>query len=319
MKRMKRLCWTFLVLALPLLLNQCANKETTLTESDLFAAKIAEARGSWKKSKSLFGADKQGLPPDRVEALGDIALENRDYESSLVNFMAILQKNPERYDLHYKVGVIFLLNGELEAAQKELALVLVHHPEMPQAHEAMGLVHLQEKRYPLAIEEFQLVLSQDPARASARHLLGVTYLEMRQPAKAVAQLKQAVALNPSHVASYAALGEAYLELKDSRQAIATLKRGLAIDPKNQKLNFRLGNALAAENRYDEALEAFMKVGDEAQAYNNIGVHYFMAGQYEDAAKCFQRAIELRPTFYEEAKTNLQRALEKLHQMRKNDG
>jgi tetratricopeptide (TPR) repeat protein len=60
----------------------------------------------------------------------------------------------------------------------------------------------------------------------------------------------------------------------------------------------------------------MKSGDEAQAYNNIGVHYFMDGQYEEAAKCFQRAIELRPTFYEEAKTNLQRALEKLQATRK---
>jgi tetratricopeptide (TPR) repeat protein len=319
MKRMRRLGWTVVVLTLPLLLSQCANREATLTESDLLSAKIGMAQGSWKKSKGLFGADKQKLPADRVEALGEIALQNRDYESSLVNFMAILQKNPERYDLHYKVGVIFLLNGQLEAAQKELALVLVHQPEMTQAHEAMGLVHLQEKKYPLAIEEFQLVLSQDPHMANARHLLGVTYLEMRQPAKAVAQLKQAVALNPSNVASYAALGEAYLELKDSRQAIATLKRGLAIDPKNQRLNFHLGKALAAENRYDEALDTFMKVGDEAQAYNNIGVHYFMAGQYEDAAKCFQRAIELRPTFYDEAKTNLQRALEKLHQMRKNDG
>lgn len=319
MKRIRRLSWTVLVLALPLLLSQCAKKETVSPESDLFSTKMAETKDSWKKSKSLFGADKHGLPPDRLEALGEIALQNREYESSLINFMAILQKNPERYDLHYKVGVIFLLNGQLEAAQKELALVLVHQPEMIQAHEAMGLVHLQEKRYPLAVEEFRLVLSRDRSRVNARHLLGVTYLEMRQPAKAVAELKQAVALDPRHVASYNALGEAYLELKDSRQAVAVLKRGLAIDPKDQKLNFHLGNALAGEKRYDEALEVFMKVGDEAQAYNNIGVHYFMAGQYEDAAKCFQRAIELRPTFYEEAKTNLQRALEKLHQMRGNRG
>jgi len=81
----------------------------------------------------------------------------------------------------------------------------------------------------------------------------------------------------------------------------------------------LGLALAGEKRYDQALEAFMKAGDEAQAYNNIGVHYFLAGQYEEAAKCFQRAIELRPTFYGEAKSNLQKALEKLHQVQKDDG
>ena len=44
----------------------------------------------------------------------------------------------------------------------------------------------------------------------------------------------------------------------------------------------------------------------------------MDGQYEEAAKCFQRAIELRPTFYQEAKINLQRALEKLQESRHDD-
>jgi len=48
--------------------------------------------------------------------------------------MQILQEHPERYDLHYKVGVILLLSGKLEAAQKEQALVLMHQPEMLKAH-----------------------------------------------------------------------------------------------------------------------------------------------------------------------------------------
>ena len=166
---------------------------------------------------------------------------------------------------------------------------------------------------------FRLVVSQDPGRANPRHLLGITYLEAGQPGKAVVELKRALALDRRQIASYVALGQAYTELKDYRRAVDCLKQGLGLDPSNQKLNYQLGMALAGEKRYNEALEAFMKAGDEAQAYNNIGVHYFVAGQYEEAAKCFQRAIELRPTFYGEAKTNLQRALDKLHQTRKDDG
>ena len=80
-------------------------------------------------------------------------------------------------------------------------------------------------------------------------------------------------------------------------------------------NFWVG-PVAAQKQYPQALEAFMKGGDEAQAYNNIGVFYFTDGHYEEAAKCFQRALELRPTFYQEAQTNLQRALEKMQQTRK---
>ncbi len=316
MKRPKLLGCAALCLALPLLLSSClkSNNDSAARGSDPFANQ-AKTDDPFKKLK-MSRADKEGLPADRLEALGDIALQSGDYESSMINFMEILKNNPERYDLHYKVGVIFLINGQFEAARKELALVLVHRPDMLQAHEALGVVHLQEKKYPLAIEEFQMVLSQDPVRVKTRHLLGVTYLEAGQPARAVVELRRAVELDRRQTASLIALGQAYIKMKDYRQAIACLKQGLSLEPNNQKLNHQLGMALACEKRYPEALEAFMKAGDEAQAYNNIGVHYFVAGQYEDAAKCFQRALELRPTFYDEAKANLQRALEKIQQSHK---
>ena len=115
--------------------------------------------------------------------------------------------------------------------------------------------------------------------------------------------------------TYIALGQAYLKLKNYQKAIDWLKRGQSLASQDTKVNYYLGMALAGLHRYSEALQAFRLAGDEAQAYNNIGVHYFMEGRYEEAARCFQRAIDLRPTFYQEAKTNLHRALEKLQQPR----
>jgi len=321
MKVIKPLAAISWLLAMLMLLTGCTQKEQATGPSPLesLAASSSSNDTLWNKMKARFRGDNQALPQDRIEALGDAAIQTGDYESSLLDFLSILRQNPERYDLHYKVAVLFLLNGQWPAAKQELALVLVHRPEMLQAHEAMGLVHLQEKNYPLAIDEFQTVLAQDPQRVNSLHLLGLAYLESGQPGKAVVKLKRVLAVDPRHVSSIPALGQAYIDLKDYRQAIACLQQGLALDPKNEKLNYQMGMALAAEKRYNEAMDAFMKAGDEAQAYNNIGVHYFVAGQYEEAAKCFQRAIELRPSFYEEAKTNLQRALEKLQELRQGDG
>jgi tetratricopeptide (TPR) repeat protein len=317
MPPIRRLAALVLVLTLPCLTSQCARKGSrmpavrglTLEESAQLQAQYDPWAGRQPKSGET-------LPEDRLEALGDLALKNRNFENSLINYLQILQKNPERYDLHYKVGVIFLLSGKLEAAQKELALVLVHRPEMLQAHEALGLVFLQGKQYPLAIDEFQYVLSQDPRRAKTYHLLGVTFLESGRSDRAVQALKTATTLNPRQLSSLIALSKAYLGRKEYGQAAASLKQALALAPQSQKVNHLLGLALAGQKQYPQALEAFMKAGDEAQAYNNIGVYYFMDGQYEEAAKCFQRAIELRPTFYQEAKTNLQRALEKLQETRR---
>lgn len=321
MKTIKPLVGSAWLLVVLIVLTGCTQQEQSTGPSPLESLVGSSSSNDtiWNRMKARFRSDNQALPQDRLEALGDAAIQTGDYESSLLNFLSILRKNPERYDLHYKVAVLFLLNGQWLAAKKELALVLVHQPEMLQAHEAMGLLHLQEKNYPLAIDEFQTVLAQDPQRLNSLHLLGVAYLESGQPGKAVVQLKRVLAIDPRHVSSIPPLGQAYIDLKDYRQAIACLQQGLALDPKNEKLNYQMGMALAADQRYNEAMDAFLKAGDEAQAYNNIGVHYFMAGQYEEAAKCFQRAIELRPSFYEEAKTNLQRALEKLQELRQGDG
>ena len=316
-----------LAAALPWLLSQCSKKPPgatpALTSGD--AGKIAGDKLPTPNPEPFAPSSRRlldrslNLPPDRLEALGDMALANQDYETSLINFLRILQEDPQRYDLRYKVGVIFLINGQLEAARQELAFVLVKHPEMLQAHEALGLVHLQEKQYPLAIEEFQLALAQDANRPKTQYLLGIAYLESGKMDRAVLELKRAAALAPSSLAPLLAIGQAAYQMKDYTQAIAWLNRARAAAPQDQRVYYYLGMSLAALKRYDEALAAFVKAGDEAQAYNNIAVHYLGEGRYEEAAKCFQRALDLRPVLYQEARNNLQRALEKLRETRKNDG
>jgi tetratricopeptide (TPR) repeat protein len=301
------------MLALSLSLSHCSQKQGTVRGIKPKEAAALSAAYDPLDNRRTPRPDRQEIPLDRLEAMADLALQNRDFETSLVNLLEILKENPQRYDLHYKVGLIFFLTGQMEAARRELALVLVHRPEMMEAHEALGLVHVQEKHYSLALEEFQTVLAQEPRRAKTRHLLGVCYLEAGQPGRAISELKGAAELAPRQVSTYIALGQAYLQLKDYPQAITWLKKGQSLAPQNQKLNYHLGMALAAGKRYPEALEAFIQAGDEAQAFNNIGVHYFGEGRYEEAARCFQRALELRPTFYQEAKVNLHRTLEKLQQ------
>jgi tetratricopeptide (TPR) repeat protein len=316
--RLHRFLLLLVVLALPLLLGQCGGKQSPDSMRKELRKRenaLAAADAEWDKRQARAKSGANSIPLERLEVLGEMSLRSRDYESSLLNFLEILKENPSRYDLRYKVGVIYFLNGRLEMARKQLALVLVQRPEMLEAHEALGLVHLEEKKYSLAIDEFQQVLHQDPRRAKTHHLLGIAYLEARQPQRAISEFKRVLALEPRNVASLTTLGQVYLQQNNYTQALIPLKEAHTLAPQDPKVNRQLGMALGGLKRYPEALQAFMKAGDEAQAYNNLGVFYFKDGQYEDAAKCFQKALDLRTTFYQEAKTNLQRALEKLHQSR----
>lgn len=258
----------------------------------------------------------EDLPLERKEALGDLLLRTKEYEGSLYHYIQILQKEPHRADIRYKVGVILLLRGKYKEAREEFTKALAVEPEMLEAREALALTYLQEKEYNLAIKEFRTVLSKDNRRAQTHQLLGATYLMAEQPREAVRELETAHSLNPRNLSTFAALGQAHNKAKEYQKALTILKKGQAIDPNHKKINYQIGMALAGLGRYDEAFASFSKGADEAQAYNNIGVHYFMEGQYEIAAKCFQKAMELRPVFYQEAKNNLDRALEKLQEGRK---
>uniref|UniRef100_A0A7C3SHE7 Tetratricopeptide repeat protein n=1 Tax=Desulfobacca acetoxidans TaxID=60893 RepID=A0A7C3SHE7_9BACT len=258
----------------------------------------------------------QELDPERQEALADLFLKTKEYDGSLLHYLQILQKEPERHEVRYKVGVILLLKGQYKGAREEFAKVLAAQPDMLKAREALGLAYMQEKEYPPAIKEFRAVLEKDPKRAQTRHLLGVTYLMANQPRDAIRELEQANSLDPRNISTYVALGQAYNQVKEYHKALNCLKKAEALNPHHKKIHYQIGMALAGLHRYDEAFAAFAKGADEAQAYNNIGVHYFMDGEYELAAKCFQKALELRPTFYEEAKNNLDRALEKLREGKK---
>ncbi len=319
MRSAKRLVLIILVIAFLPLISHCAKEEggpkvRTLTPEEA-ARFVPPDDYTLSRPRSDLRFD-EGLSPERQEALGDLLLRSKEYEGSLVHYVQILQKEPQRHDVRYKIGVILLLKGQYKAAREELEKVLAVQPDMLEAREALGLAYMQEKEYNQAIREFRTVLSQDRRRAKTYHLLGVTYLMADQPRDAIQELEMANSMNPRNISTYVALGQAYNRAKDYQKALNCLKKGENLDPNHKRINYQIGMALAGLKRYDEAFAAFTKGSDEAQAYNNIGVHYFIDGKYEVAAKCFQKALELRPTFYQEAKNNLDRALEKLQESKK---
>jgi tetratricopeptide (TPR) repeat protein len=69
----------------------------------------------------------------------------------------------------------------------------------------------------------------------------------------------------------------------------------------------LGLILSKTGRYDLAIEAFKKGGDEAQAYNNLGFAYLKNGEREKAIQCFMKAVKSRPSYYLKASENLKKA------------
>jgi tetratricopeptide (TPR) repeat protein len=249
--------------------------------------------------------------PENLTEMAEMFLHSGDYERSLENYSKILLKNPERHDIRYKLGVALYLSGNLTDAKKAFAEVLLQKMDMVEAHDALGIVYLQENNVAAAQREFQSALALEPGRFQSRYLAGEAYLRSRQYAQALPELKAALDLAPHNAGIMSALGWSCFKLKNYDQALQWLDKAKALAPQNPKIHSRLGMVLAEQKKFPEALAAFRKAGDEAQAYNNIGVYYYLEHRYTEAVRCFQKALDLRPTHYEEAKVNLEKALARL--------
>ncbi|WP_449245282.1 tetratricopeptide repeat protein [Desulfobacca acetoxidans] len=308
----------FLALCLPLVLCQClGTKSKTQTPgfrglSGAESSRLAEIYGPGLKEPKSDQVDRD-LNLEELASQGDLFLQSRQYESSLINYYKILAQEPLRHDIRYKVGVILLLTGKLAEAEKELAEVLAYQTDLVEAHEALGLVFLQEDKLSEAQHEFRTALALEPRRPLARYFSGVAYLRADNYSQALSEFKQAQASSPNSARIMSDLGWTYFKLKNYDQGLQWLTKAKNLNPNDPKLNRRLGEVYATLNRFPEALAAYRQAGDEAQAYNNIGVHYFVAQRYRKAARCFQKALEMRSTFYQEAKLNLEKALQKLQE------
>ena len=264
----------------------------TASEADRLESQNDNA---WKKPKPA--KPEKDDSPENLAEMAEIFLQNGDYERSVQNYSRILSQNPERHDIRYKLGIALLLTGNLEEAKKEFAEILLHKMDMVEAHDALGVVYLQENKLMEAQQEFRSALALDPRRYQSHYLLGETFMRHNQFSQALPEFKAALEIVPRSARIMSAIGWTYFKQKDYDQSLQWLKKGLGIDPQNPKLNYRLGMVLAAQKKFPEALEAFRRTGDESQAFNNIGVHYYLDRRYGEAARCFQKALELRPTFY----------------------
>jgi len=109
----------------------------------------------------------------------------------------------------------------LKMAQKAYEL----NPDDYETHWTLGIVYLHRREFDLAIGEYEraLALNSNDADFLAEMSLALIYLG--QPEKSIAQLKKAMRMNPRHPSWYlGVLGDAYYHVGQYKEALATLKQ-----------------------------------------------------------------------------------------------
>lgn len=180
-----------------------------------------------------------------------------------------------------------------------------------------------------AAELFEAVVRDDPTNPQANYVLGSLAFEARRMQEAADSFSRVILLNPAFEQAYYDLATAQLNLDRPDDALATLAKARERFDQSFVIEYLSGLACGQKKDYATALKHYTAAEVIAKAtdarrlshgfYFQTAVASERSGDFENAARQFEKCLELSPNFAEaqnylgymwaERGTNLDRACE----------
>lgn len=139
------------------------------------------------------------------------------------------------------------------------------------------------------------VIRHFPQHLAARQVLGVVQHHQGKSKEAEEHFDLLCRLDPENPENWANLGTAYAGQGKTADAIKVMEKSIAMDPKRQlfKSNLALQYRQTGDYRSaEELLKEAMQEGETPVLFDNLGSLYTEMEKYEDAKKCFEKAVKL---------------------------
>jgi serine/threonine protein kinase/Flp pilus assembly protein TadD len=211
-----------------------------------------------------------------------------------------------------------LLQKSLSAAEKAVQL----DDDSPEAHSVLGEIYKSANHNEKSLSELNRVVELEPASDLAYRNLGDLYLGADVAAyqketdgqkyddretKSVKAFQKALSLNTFYWANYLALGKAYMELGDTPNARPMYQKLIEVIPDSALGYEGIGSAYLREGKLKEAIPPYEKaiaIEPKATTFSNLGTAYFFLRQHDEAAKMYERSVQLNASQSEELWGNL---------------
>jgi tetratricopeptide (TPR) repeat protein len=188
-------------------------------------------------------------------------------------------------------------DGDLAAAEAGYRGFLKRHSSVLEVRSNLGAVLAAQGRYSDAITEYQSALKGAPSNPGILLNLSLAHYKLGQIPQAVERLEKLHGLVPSNMQARLLLADCLLQM-DQNARVAELLEPIANERQDDlAVAYLLGTALVRANRVDEGqklLDRILRVGDSAEARLLLGTAKFGMGDFAEALKDFQKAVELNP-------------------------
>lgn len=237
---------------------------------------------------------------------GNGALKAGKLDEALYHYAHALDVAPDHVPALLEIGAIHRVKGNDTLAEAAYRLAIKSAPRNAEALEGLGLVKLAVRDDAAARQVLTAAVAADPTRWQAQEGLGLIADRAGQYAEAQLRYGQALRIQPEQPRLLTNRGQSRYHAGDWSGALGDYDAALRVDPGYAPAWYNKGLVLARQGQERAALEAFRRVMDEADAYNDLGYIYMTQGDIDRAHELFEKAIFVSPTYHELANENLRR-------------
>jgi tetratricopeptide (TPR) repeat protein len=163
-----------------------------------------------------------------LQAQGEANEANKDYDSAIIAFNHVLQIDPRRPGIHYKIGRVYLRR--------------YNDARRPEDRD-------------LAKHEFNAELESDPGNGNAAYELAQMAADDNKLDEARMRFQQVLQRFPEFEQALVGLGGVYLQSQAAAQAVKPLELATKVDPTDEVAWYRLAQAQRGAGNREEAQKA----------------------------------------------------------------
>jgi len=149
-------------------------------------------------------------------------------------------------------------------------------------------------KFASALQTYRVMLQRNPKNAVVLHRMGILSSKMGKHDAATRYLMEAVKIQPDNSKYLTDLGYALYLQNDLPAAEIALDESIKRDPSSKRSFNNMSLVLGHQGRIDEAYQIARRVMSAEEAHANIGYICLQRGMLDDAAKHYNRALEINP-------------------------
>jgi tetratricopeptide (TPR) repeat protein len=240
--------------------------------------------------------------------LGIVYFNNGDYNKALQQFNKVIDILPNFAKAYYGRGLIYEKQRNYPDAQKDFQMVTKLNPNNYLGFVHLGKIDIRQRNYKAAQKNLEKAKSINPEYAAIYFELGNINYYQKQYRKSIAHYKNAIKYAPNNVRYHLRFGEAYYRSQVFYNANDEFNKVIELDPSNSVAYFMLGITIYKEAVIEELINAFLDLINSTEETAKVEEKGFnkktgidpvkKRGIYEDMAKNFKQAVELKPDFLE---------------------